>query len=237
LGSSQSDISSKDKAILSVLNTLYLKQIPPIFISSILSKLNYKYNDERLTNYFFKKYFDIKIGRYSYGTVQILESNLKTLDSRGSFCSIANNLMLTGFNHPIHTFTTSRIYFTSRFGFTEKDSKIEEVHPNNRKIVIENDVWIGARVTILPSVKICNGAIIGAGALVQKDVPPYAIVGGVPAHIIKYRFSDCIIERLQESKWWEWEFSKIKSLCKVLYYTDTDNVDYERLILNSLSQP
>ena len=76
-------------------------------------------------------------------------------------------------------------------------------------VVIGNDVWIGARATILSGVTVGDGAVIGAGALVAKDVPPYAIVGGVPARLIKYRFSSEIINELLEIKWWDWDSKKL----------------------------
>jgi hypothetical protein len=79
----------------------------------------------------------------------------------------------------------------------------------NGKITIGNDVWIGARAMILPSVKIGNGAIIAAGAVVTKDVPDCAVVGGVPAKIIKYRFSAEEIAILNEVCWWDWPDEKL----------------------------
>ena len=79
-----------------------------------------------------------------------------------------------------------------------------------RQIIIGNDVTIGANVTIMGGVTIGNGAVVGANSLVTKDIPPYAIVGGNPAKIIKYRFEDEIIEKLNEIKWWNWSEEKIK---------------------------
>lgn len=76
---------------------------------------------------------------------------------------------------------------------------------------MENDVWIGCGVTILSGVKIGNGAIIGAGAVVTKDVEPYQVVGGVPAHHIKYRFPEEIRERLEEIRWYDWPDEKLLS--------------------------
>jgi acetyltransferase-like isoleucine patch superfamily enzyme len=84
-------------------------------------------------------------------------------------------------------------------------------HPTcNGDIIIENDVWIGAKSTIMSGVKISNGAVVGACSVVTKDVPPYAIVGGNPAKVIKYRFTQEQIEKLLKIKWWEWEENKLK---------------------------
>ena len=84
-------------------------------------------------------------------------------------------------------------------GYTlSKEDKIEERKP----IVIGNDVFIGANVIVLDGVTIGNGAVIGAGAVVSKDIPPYAIVVGCPIKIIKYRFNDEIINKLESIQWW-----------------------------------
>lgn len=77
--------------------------------------------------------------------------------------------------------------------------------------IIENDVWVGARVTLMYEVTIGNGAIVGANALVTKDVPPYAVVGGVPARIIKYRFDPDTIAKLLQIAWWHWPDEKIQA--------------------------
>lgn len=82
----------------------------------------------------------------------------------------------------------------------------------NKPCYIGNDVWIGRGVMIKNGIKIGNGAIIGAGAVVTKDVPDYAIVGGVPAKIIRYRFDENTIKLLLESKWWDYPFDVIKDL-------------------------
>lgn len=74
-----------------------------------------------------------------------------------------------------------------------------------KEIYIGNDVWIGQRAMVMGGVRIGNGAVVGAGAVVTKDVPPYTIVGGVPAKIIRYRFSDKVVKKLQSSKWWDYD--------------------------------
>jgi acetyltransferase-like isoleucine patch superfamily enzyme len=83
---------------------------------------------------------------------------------------------------------------------------------NKGDIVIGNDVWIGYEAVIMPGVHIGDGAIIGTRAVVTKDVPPYAIVGGVPTQIIKNRFNDPTIQMLLKIKWWNWDIQKIKPI-------------------------
>lgn len=73
-----------------------------------------------------------------------------------------------------------------------------------------NDVWVGCNSVLISGVKVGDGAIIGAGAVVTKDIPPYAIVVGVPARVIKYRFDEEVRERLLQIKWWNWDDEKIK---------------------------
>jgi acetyltransferase-like isoleucine patch superfamily enzyme len=82
--------------------------------------------------------------------------------------------------------------------------------PAHRKVTIGSDVWIGERVTILPGVQIGHGAIVGAGAVVTKDVHPYSIVVGIPARVMKYRFTEKQIVDLLKIRWWDWEESEIK---------------------------
>ncbi|MFC2097905.1 CatB-related O-acetyltransferase, partial [Bacteroidota bacterium] len=93
----------------------------------------------------------------------------------------------------------------ARITFAEK-----QYFEEYEKILIENDVWLGANVIIVDGVKIGNGAMIGAGAVVTKDVPPYAIMGGVPAKIIKYRFEKDKIDFLQKSEWWNKDIDWLK---------------------------
>ena len=96
-------------------------------------------------------------------------------------------------------------------------------HPTcNGDIIIENDVWVGARSTIMSGVKISNGAVVAAGSVVTKDVPPYTIVGGNPARIIKYRFDESQIEKLLKISWWDWDEDKIRENAELMWSSDID---------------
>lgn len=120
----------------------------------------------------------------------------------GRFCSIASDVSIIVGTHPTNFVSTSPAFFSLRKqnGKTYVDRQLfEEIQA---RTIIGNDVWIGEDVRIMGGVKIGNGAIVGARALVVKDVPPYAIVGGVPAKIIRYRFNESIIKELQLLQWW-----------------------------------
>lgn len=96
-------------------------------------------------------------------------------------------------------------------------------HPTCKgNIEIENDVWIGAKSTIMSGVKIGNGSVVGSCSVVTKDVPPYAIVVGNPARVVKYRFSELQIEKLLKISWWDWTEDRIKTEAMTLW---SDNID------------
>ena len=97
-------------------------------------------------------------------------------------------------------------------------------HPTCKgDIKVGNDVWIGAKSTIMSGIKISDGAIVAAGSTVTKDVPPYAIVAGNPAKVVKYRFTGEQIEKLLRIKWWEWNEDKIREVAMELWSTDIHN--------------
>jgi acetyltransferase-like isoleucine patch superfamily enzyme len=97
-------------------------------------------------------------------------------------------------------------------------------HPTCKgDIIIENDVWIGAYATIMSGVKISNGAIVAANSVVTKDVPPYSIVAGNPAKIVKYRFDESQIEKLLKLSWWNWDEDKIKNEALTMWSNNIDN--------------
>jgi acetyltransferase-like isoleucine patch superfamily enzyme len=134
----------------------------------------------------------------------------------GSFCSIANDVCIGLGKHPIEYFSTSPLFFKKKnplkVSLIDHELDFEEY----KCIEIGSDVWIGARAIILDGLKIGNGAIIAANAVVTKDVPDYAIVGGCPAKILRYRFSPIKIAKMLESEWYQLKPSEIKSKIEYL---------------------
>lgn len=128
----------------------------------------------------------------------------------GKFCSIACGAKFV-FNSANHTLKSLSTYpFPLFFEAWELDRRnVAASWDNKGDIVVGNDVWIGYEAVVMSGVTIGDGAIIGTRALVTKDVPPYTIVGGVPAKPIRKRFSDDDIARLLEIKWWDWPDSRI----------------------------
>lgn len=131
----------------------------------------------------------------------------------GSFSSIANNVVIGGSEHPTHWVSTSPIFYKgARNSLKIKFSKHKR--PDPLKTFIGNDVWIGERVLVKSGVTIADGAVVGMGSVVTKDVEAYSIVAGSPAKTIKMRFDNETIKLLLELKWWEWEETKIREYAK-----------------------
>lgn len=152
----------------------------------------------------------------SMGAFSYAESALPGDLEIGRYCSIALGLDIFRDRHPIEWATTSSItYDIRRSGYLSFQAAHQDFNggrftptPPDEQFaaapIIEHDVWIGQHVQLARGIRIGTGAVIAAGAVVTKDVPPYAIVGGVPAKIIRYRFPPDIIERLLGSRWWEY---------------------------------
>jgi acetyltransferase-like isoleucine patch superfamily enzyme len=144
----------------------------------------------------------------------------------GRYCSFGENVQIGRQNHPMHWLSTSPFLYLNNKDILDVDDKYDEKiltetpkYPEPatqlKKTIIKNDVWVGHGAIINAGVSIENGAVIAAGAVVTKDVPAYAIVGGNPAKLIRYRFSSDVIDQLQACRWWQYSPEQIKN--KPLY--------------------
>ena len=140
----------------------------------------------------------VRMDRYSFCgyDCEIVNSEI------GAFCSIANNVKIGGARHPIEWVSTSPVFYSGRDSVRKKFATFDR--DEDKHTVIGNDVWIGANAIIIQGVKIGNGAVIGAGSIVTKDVGDYEIVAGNPAHVIRKRFTDELINDLLQLRWWDY---------------------------------
>lgn len=143
----------------------------------------------------------------------------------GKFCSIAcgAKFLFNSANHALGSLSTYPFpIFFEEWGLPVED--IPRAWDNKGDIVVGNDVWIGYEAVILAGVTIGDGAVVGARAVVTKDVPPYAIVGGVPAKPIRKRFSDGVIQRLLALKWWDWPVERIAANLEAIQSGDIQSL-------------
>jgi acetyltransferase-like isoleucine patch superfamily enzyme len=155
---------------------------------------------------------DVTVGKYS----GMNESCFIARGMMGAYCAIGARTAINPFNHPIDWLSTNEFqYHPASFDWIEEYRTFERLPRTPdmfAKVVVGNDVWTGHNVNIMGGVNVGDGAIIGAGSVVTKDVPPYAIVAGVPATVKRYRFSEAVIERLLRVKWWELDLADLSGL-------------------------
>lgn len=152
---------------------------------------------------YFKEKHRIDVGLYSYGCFD--EWRMPGPISVGRYCSIAKTARSVPINHPYTALTTHPALYEKKFGVVDEDISWDDL------LVIEDDVWIGHYAVILPNCKyIGRGAIIGAGAIVTKDVPPYSIVAGNPARLLRKRFEPDVEKAIEESRWWEMSSEELR---------------------------
>ncbi len=165
---------------------------------------------------------DSVIGKFSYAGVN-LTMNFTTL---GRFCSLGRNVDIGGFDHDYRKISTMPEFRLNQL--LNGGGKISSLNAHDL-CEIGNDVWIAAGVIILHKVKIGDGAVIGAGAVVTHDVPPYAIAVGVPAKIIGYRCSPNYIESLEQIQWWNWPDELIRKHIDLLIHSNINEKTVSQL--------
>lgn len=145
----------------------------------------------------------------------------------GKFCSIAcgAKFLFNAANHTLDGLTTYPFpIFFEEWGLSADVSDIASAWDNKGDIVVGNDVWIGYNAVIMSGVTIGDGAIVATGAVVTKDVPPYTIVGGIPAKPIRRRFDYDTVKRLLDLKWWDFPEDKIKRNVSALMHGNLDDI-------------
>jgi len=158
---------------------------------------------------------------FDLGYMSYSNSNLPVDIKVGRYCSIAQGVNFISYNHPWKCLSTS--VFTHDMhtdltvraikDFLPNDAKFGFVsNPQKKQVTLDHDVWIGQNCSLMAGIKIATGSIIAANSVVTKDVPPYAIVGGNPARVIKFRFTHETIHQLLESSWWEYNFTDFVKL-------------------------
>ncbi|MDD2959125.1 MAG: CatB-related O-acetyltransferase [Lachnospiraceae bacterium] len=179
--------------------------VQTIYLKNVISRNNIEVGDFTMYNDFVNDPKDFEQNNVLY---QYPINNDRLII--GKFCSVACGARFL-FNSANHTMTSLSTYpfplFFEEWGLEKKN--VTEAWDNKGDIIIGNDVWIGYEAVILAGVTIGDGAIIGTRAVVAKDVPPYTIVGGIPAKPIRKRYDDAAISNLLALKWWDWSEEKI----------------------------
>ncbi len=154
---------------------------------------------ERFTQ--FRPGLFMPLGAYSY-----TRSFFTHVARIGRYCSIGDAVSVMGSNHPVEWASTSPVFYRrkrARSGNSQRENfpLFEDLGP---MVEIENDVWVGDGALLAHGVKLGTGSVIAARSIVTRDVPPYAIVSGAPAKLVRWRFEESVIERLLRSQWWNW---------------------------------
>lgn len=163
-----------------------------------------QFTSEPLRRWFREKH-RVDVGLYSYGCFD--QWRMPGPLVIGRYCSIASTVRSAPINHPFDAMTTHPVLYERQFGVVDAD-----IHYDDPQ-VIEDDVWIGHNAMILPGCRrIGRGSIVGAGAILTRDVPPYTIVAGNPARVLRERFSPELQAALEASEWWKLDASGLRAL-------------------------
>lgn len=163
---------------------------------------------------------------YSVGSFSSIASALPIKVKVGRYSSIGQNVTVFGYRHPVEAVTTSSVSFNyfrenvapyfdlvqKRDGLKIESTPVQCPQPNDKEITIGNDVWIGSNVVLAGGIEISDGSIVAGNSIITKSVPPYSVVAGNPAKLIKQRFPEEVVSGLMDSSWWEYELSDLYRL-------------------------
>ena len=160
------------------------------------------------------KLTETSLGDYSY----VMERCDIISSSIGKFANIASEVRINPGNHPMEWVSQHHFLYRRRlFGMHEQDNTSFFTWRRIQQVLIGHDTWIGHRAIIMPGIKIGNGSVIAAGAVVTHDVPPYTIVAGVPAKPVRTRFPEAVWRCLEAIGWWDWDHATIKERLEDFY--------------------
>lgn len=199
--------------IISKLKSIFQKNV------SFTSRVEYSDVSSKAKVWGNSKLFYATLGDYSYigPHSRVIHATI------GKFCSIGAEVRIGMGTHTLNNLSTASI-FTAKKNGTGISWTTENSFEEYKTVKIGNDVWIGQRAMIMGGVHIGNGAVVGAGAIVTKDVPPYTIVAGVPARVVRRRFSEDVINTLEQIRWWDKPDSELKSNIKLFQATMDDEI-------------
>lgn len=201
---------NKDKfSCIEIINMYFYFLRNRVLNLRVFSFIRDSYIDKKAVVSRWCRVYRCSIDKYSYIGKKSEICNTKI----GAFCSIAPYSIIGAGSHPISNISTSPVFYSTK-NILNKSFFVDDTVEEYDDVVIGNDVWIGTHSFIKGGVTLGNGAIIGAYSVVTKDVEPYCIVAGNPARIIRKRFTDEIIIKMQELKFWELPDHKLAELAK-----------------------
>lgn len=170
-----------------------------------------------------KVYGHVQVTHSTMGDYSYVGRNSRIIHADiGKYCSIASETKIGMGTHTLDKISTSPIFTEAQNATKHSWVKESTINPFKR-VVVGNDVWIGVRTMVMGGVKIGDGAVIGAGSIVTKDIPPFAVVAGVPAKVIRYRFPQEQIDILLAQPWWNMPEDKLKE--RIELFQVSDNID------------